>query len=90
VRLPLALLGAAVLALATGAGMLVANVVDWYGRPRAISSTAGLPVFRDAAGNLASYLPFEPGPALTLVGFGVVLVPIALAVAAARWRARVY
>lgn len=70
--------------------MLAAQIVDWYGHPRPISSTAGLPVFRDAADSLVSYLPFEPGPAVTLVGFGLVLVPIALVLAAARWRARVY
>lgn len=89
-RAALALAGAAVVALVGGAGLLVADFVDWYGHPRAISSTAGLPVFRDAGGNLASYLPFEAGAAITLVGIGVVLVPIALGLAAARWRARVY
>jgi hypothetical protein len=56
----------------------------------AISSFAGLPVFRDAAGNLAMYEPYLPGPAFTLIGFGIVLVPIALIYAAARWRRRVY
>ena len=89
-RVTLALLAGAVVALGTGAAWLVADVADWFGHPMAISSLAGLPVFRDAAGNLAMYEPYLPGPAFTLIGFGVVLVPIALIHAAARWRRRVY
>lgn len=89
-RATFAVLGAAVVALGAGAGLLVAQVVDWYGHPRSISSTEGLPVFRDAADSLVSYLPFAPGPAVALIGVGIVVVPIALLLAAARWRARVY
>ena len=86
----LALLAGAVVALGTGAAWLVADVADWFGHPMAISSFAGLPVFPAAAGNLASYEPYLPGPAFTLIGFGVVLVPTALIHAAARWHRRVY
>lgn len=89
-KVTLALLGVAVVALGTGAVWLAADVWDWFGHPIPISSSAGLSVFRDASGNLASYLRYVPGPALALIGLGVVLVPIALTLAAARWRPRVY
>lgn len=85
-----ALLAMAAVAVVAGAAWVAADVVDWVGHPLALSSLAGLPVFRDAAGDLVMYQPFLPGPGFTLVGFGVVLVPIALAAATARWRRRVY
>ena len=89
-RATLALFGVAAVAVVGGLAWVAADVVGWVGHPLGLSSLAGLPVFRDAAGELVMYEPFQPGPGFTLVGLGVVLVPIALAVAAARWRRRVY
>lgn len=89
-RAALALVGAAVVALGAGAVLLAADVADWFGHPLTIDSFAGLPVFRDAAGELASFPPFDPEPGATLVGVGLVLVPVALVLGAALTRRRVY
>ena len=89
-RATLALLAVAAVAVVGGLAWVAADIVGWVGHPLGLSSLAGLPVFRDASGDLVMYEPFQPGPGFTLVGLGVVLVPIALAAAAARSRRRVY
>jgi len=75
--------------IALGGYLLAARIVTYLDSPRAISSTAGLVVFRLHEGYV-SYVPFETSVEPTLIGIGVVLLVGAVFVAAAVWRPRVY
>ena len=75
--------------IALGSYLLAARIATYLDNPRAISSTAGLVVFRVHEG-YASYVPFAASVEPTLIGIGVVLLVGAVFVAAAVWRPRVY
>ena len=68
--------------------MLVSLIAHYLETPRAISSTAGLVVFRSADGYV-SFVPFTMGFEPAVIGVGVALVVAALFVAAIVWRPRV-
>jgi hypothetical protein len=87
-RLPLVLLGAGVAVILLGCGVVVYTVTDYLDSPLAISSTAGLEVFRAADGSLVSYDFFEVGIGPNIIATGVLLVFAALFLLAVRWRGK--
>ena len=87
-RLPLGLLGAGVLVVAAGLGVLAYTVIDYLDHPLSISSTAGLTVFTSADGTLVSYDYFEVGVGPSIISGGVFLVFASLFVLAVLWRGK--
>lgn len=87
-RLPLALLGAGVFIMTLGCAVLAYAVTDYLDSPLAISSTAGLPVFRSADGSLVSYDYFQPGIGPSIITAGILLVFASLFPLAVLWRGR--
>lgn len=87
-RLPLALLGAGVAVVVLGCGVVVYTVTDYLDSPLAISSTAGLEVFKAADGSLVSYGDFEVGVGPSIIANGILLTFAALFVLALLWRGR--
>ncbi len=87
-RLPLALLGAGIVALLVGAAVIVFTVTDYLAHPQAINSAAGLPVFTAADGSLVSYEFFRPGIGPGIVSAGSALVVASLFLLAILWRGR--
>jgi hypothetical protein len=85
-RLPLALLGAAALIMILGCAVLAYTVNDYLDSPLAISSTAGLTVFKAADGSLVSYDYFQTGVGPNIIVAGILLAFGALFVLALLWR----
>ncbi|MBG6054869.1 hypothetical protein IWX81_001280 [Salinibacterium sp. CAN_S4] len=85
---PLAMLGAGVAVVLIGCAVLAFAVNDYLGNPLAVSSTAGLRVFRSPDGSLGSYDFFRPGPGVTLITAGGVLMFASLFLLAVLWRGK--
>jgi hypothetical protein len=87
-RAPLAMLGAGVAVTLMGCGVVVYTVTDYLDSPLAISSTAGLPVFKSADGSLVSYEPFVVGVGPSVIATGTLLVFASLFLLAVLWRGK--
>ena len=85
-RLPLALLGAGVAVILVGCGVVAYTVTDYIDSPLAISSSAGLEVFRAADGSLVSYDFFDVGVGPNIIAGGILLIFAALFLLAVLWR----
>lgn len=87
-RAPLALLSASLVMLAAGCAELALAVSDYLAHPLAVSSNAGLRVFKNADGGLVSFEPFQTGIGPNIVTAGGVLLFASLFLLAVLWRGR--